>query len=82
MAPSTPVIIIAATVTEGIPFKFSETSIPIGVVTDLGTKDNISSLGRFNILPKIIILIIPQALPRRIPTIIGSAFFFKCSILL
>ena len=49
-APIMPVIMIAATVIAGIPPIVLETSIPIGVVIDLGIKESVNSLVRPNSL--------------------------------
>ena len=77
MAPVSPVIIIAATVISGIPPICFDTSMPIGVVTDLGTSDNPNKTSSSNALAKSMIEVTPTLDPTKIPPMIGRAFSFS-----
>ena len=68
-APIIPVIIIAATVTDGIPSICLDNSIPNGVVIDLGIKDASRFRGKPNALERAQTLAIAVMLPTNIPDI-------------
>ena len=78
-APIIPVINIANTVIGIIPPNWLDISIPIGVVTDLGKREDIISPFKSNIMQDIIIDITPITVPKKIPTTIGTAYLFKLS---
>ena len=78
-APIIPVINIANTVIGIIPPNWLDISIPIGVVTDLGKREDIIYPFKSNIMQDIIIDITPITVPKKIPTTIGTAYLFKLS---
>ncbi len=77
-----PVITIAATVIEGRPPICSEISIPMGVVTDLGTRDLVRTSSSPKRLERIKMLEIPATQPALIPARIRRALLFSKRIFL
>jgi hypothetical protein len=72
-----PVIIIAATVMEGIPPNCVETAMPIGVVMDFGIKDLIKRSEKPNNFDSITTHTIANTTLQKIPARIGIAFFLN-----
>ena len=76
MAPNRPTTITTAAVNEGIPPTADDTSIAIGVVTDLGASDIITSGVAPNSLATIVTETNPTIQPANCDNMIGSNCFF------
>ena len=77
--PTIPVTIIAKIVIAGTPPRSLLSSIPIGVVIDLGIKETRSNLSIPRSFPRSIVDTIAVAAPTREPIIIGRKFCFSLS---
>lgn len=77
--PAIPVTKIAKIVIAGTPPKSLLSSIPIGVVIDLGINDKRRSLSIPKSFPRRTVEIIAVAAPTREPIMIGTKFFFNLS---
>ena len=76
MAPNSPTTITTAAVKEGIPPTADETSIAIGVVTDLGASDIMTSGVAPSNFATTVTEISPTTQPANCDNMIGSSCFF------